>query len=396
MRSWAVIDLDRLAANYRAAAEAAGPEVTLLNVVKADAYGHGAAAVCRALEAAGAAHFAVSSLDEAAALRAAGCTAALVVLNGLERGEAADAAALNLQPMLNTRRQLEQWSARGRKLGRRLPCHIMLNTGMNRLGFDFDPGAPARQEAFLDMLHAAAGIATAGIATHFASAEDFESPAAARQTALFAQQVAALQAGGIRPRYIHAANSAALAYRRNDPAAKGLRCTMARPGLALYGYVNDSKPSGRASALAVRPILQWKARLLEIRQAPAGAAVGYGGTYRAARDTKIGVIAAGYADGFPRGLSNCGAVAVRGARRRVIGSVSMGLTLIDLSAAPEARIGDEVTLLGPGADDAKTAAARIGTIPYEVLCGISERVERRYMAAARPVESGEWRVKSGE
>ncbi len=389
MRSWAVIDLDRLVANYRALSRAAGPAVTLLNVVKADAYGHGSAAVCRALAAAGATHFAVSSLDEAAALRAAGCNAALVVLNGLDRGESAEAAALNLQPMLNTKRQLEQWNARGRKLGRPLPCHIMLNTGMNRLGFDFDPGSSAHTGAFLDTLRAAAGIEAAGVATHFASAEDFESPASARQAALFAQQVSALRAGGVNPRYVHAANSAALAYRRNDdPAAKGLQATMARPGLALYGYVSDSKPPGRASSFSVRPILQWRARLLEIRQVRSGAAAGYGWTYRAPRDMKIGVVSAGYADGFSRSLSNRGAVAVRGTRRRVIGSVSMGLTLIDLSAAPAARIGDETVLLGPGADDAKTIAERIGTIPYEVLCGISERVERRYRAAARPLESG--------
>ena len=389
MRSWAVIDLDRLVANYRAVSRAAGPAVTLLNVIKADAYGHGSAAVCRALEAAGAAHFAVSNLDEAAALRNAGSKAALVVLNGLEQREAPDAAALGAQPFLNTKQQLDQWSAHGRKLGWRLPCHLKLNTGMNRSGFDFDPACPTRKASFLNMLHEAAGIAAAGVATHFASAENFASPAAAEQLDLFAQQVAALASSGIRPRYVHAANSAALAYRRDEPAAAGLQCTMARPGLALYGYLIDSAPRGRKAAFAVSPILQWKTRLLEIRRVRAGAAVGYGAAYRAVRDMQIGVAAAGYADGFRRALSNRGAVAVRGARCNVIGSVSMDLTLVDLSAAPAARIGDEITLLGPGAGDAKTIAGRIGTIPYEVLCGISERVERRYEAAAPPVESEE-------
>ena len=299
MRSWAVIDLDRLVANYRAVSRAAGPAVTLLNVIKADAYGHGSAAVCRALEAAGAAHFAVSNLDEAAALRNAGSKAALVVLNGLEQREAPDAAALGAQPFLNTKQQLEQWSAHGRKLGRRLPCHLKLNTGMNRSGFDFDPACPTRKASFLNMLHEAAGIAAAGVATHFASAENFASPAAAEQLDLFAQQVAALASSGIRPRYVHAANSAALAYRRDEPEAAGLQCTMARPGLALYGYLIDSAPRGRKAAFAVSPILQWKTRLLEIRRVRAGAAVGYGAAYRAVRDMQIGVAAAGLCGRLP-------------------------------------------------------------------------------------------------
>ena len=381
MRSWAVIDIDRLVANYRAIVRAAGPAVTLLNVVKANAYGHGGIAVCRALEAAGASHFAVSSLDEAAALRAGGSKAALIVLNGLEPGEAAEAAALNAQPFVNNAQQLEQWSAQGRKLGRRLPCHVKLNTGMNRSGFDFDPHCPAQKAAFPAMLRAAAGIAAEGIATHLAEAENFASPSAARQLDLFAGQIAALEAGGLRPRWIHAANSAALAYGRNAAAASGLRLTMARPGLALYGYVSDSTPRGRESAFAVSPILEWRTRILEIRSVAAGAAVGYGAAYRAERDMRIGLLAVGYADGFRRGLSNRGAAAVRGVRRRVIGAVSMDLTLIDLSAPPAACIGDEAVLLGPAADDAKALAERLETIPYEVLCGISERVERRY----RPV-----------
>ena len=387
MRSWAVIDLDRLVANYRAIARAAGPAVTLLNVVKANAYGHGAAAVCRALEAAGASHFAVSSLDEAAALRAGGNKAALVVLNGLEQAETAEAAALNAQPFVNNAQQLEQWSAQGRKLGRRLPCHVKLNTGMNRSGFDFDPHCPTQKTAFLEMLHAAAGVETVGIATHLASAENFASPDAERQLALFAAQSVALEAGGLRPRHVHAANSAALAYGRSAPAASGLRCTMARPGLALYGYISDSAPRGREPAFAVSPILEWKTRVLEIRSVAAGAAAGYGAAYRAERDMRIGLLAVGYADGFRRGLSNRGAVAVRGARRPVIGAVSMDLTLIDLSAEPAAQIGDEAVLLGPAADDAKAAAERLGTIPYEVLCGISERVERRCISGGATARS---------
>ncbi len=384
MRSWAVIDLDRLVANYRAILRAAGPGVTLLNVIKANAYGHGSVAVCRALEAAGAAHFAVSSLDEAATLRAAGSKTTLVVLNSLDREELSAAAALNVQPFLNTKQQLDQWSAHGQRLERRLLCHIKLNTGMNRSGFDFDPASPSRKANFLDMLHAAAGIETAGVATHFASAEDFTSPATRSQIDLFAAQVSALKSGGIRPRYVHAANSAALAYRRRELAVAGPKCTMARPGLALYGYVSDSKPHGRETAFAVSPILKWKTRLLEIRSVRAGSTVGYGAAYRTVRDMKIGVVSAGYADGFSRALSNRGAVAVRGAQCHVIGSISMDLTLIDLSPVPEARIGDEAALLGSGAADAKTIADRIGTIPYDVLCSISERVERRYRSSGSP------------
>ncbi len=378
MRSWAVIDLDQLVENYRSIARTAGRGVTLLNVIKANAYGHGSIEICRALERSGATHFAVTSLDEAIALRQVGSHATLTILSGLDRREIPSAVELKLHPVISTIKQLEEWSHYGETLGRALPCHIKLNTGMNRLGIDFDTS----ERSLLGALQSARGAEIIGIVTHLASAEDFASNSTAEQLDRFASHVATLQRGGIKPCYVHAANSAALAYRTEEFSASSLQFTMARPGLALYGYVADSIPSGRPPSLTVSPILEWKAALVDVRLVGAGASLGYGATFRAERDMRVGIVSVGYGDGYSRMLSNRGSMSVRGADCDVVGLVSMDLTLVDLKAAPGAQAGDEVTIIGRGANDARKIANLIETIPYEVLCRISGRVERRYQSAA--------------
>ena len=378
MRSWAVIDLDQLVENYRAVSRAAGNGVTLLNVIKADAYGHGSIEICRSLEQAGADQFAVTSLDEAATIRKSGSASTLTVLSGLDSRELPDAVEHAVQPIISTKNQLAEWSDYGEKLGRRLPCHIKLNTGMNRLGFDFEP----TDSSFLSTIQSARGIEIVAIATHLASAGDFSSNSTEKQLDQFAKQLATLSAAGIRPKYIHAANSAALAYRSDELSACGVPFTMARPGLALYGYVSDSSPTNRVPNLTVVPVLEWMASLIDVRPIRAGASLGYGATYRAERDMTVGVVSVGYADGYSRRLSNRGTLSVRGVDCPVVGLVSMDLTLVDLTAAPNARTGDQVTILSRDTNDAKKLASLLETIPYEVLCGISTRVERRYKSAA--------------
>ena len=373
-RTFARVDLDTVARNYRQIEDAAGVTVgvTIVAVVKADAYGHGAAATARALHQAGARHFAVASIEEGSELRGGGIEGEILVLGGLQQGESEAARTHGLTPFIHDVQQLARWEAEAARAGARLPFHIEVDTGMERLGFgERDIGDLAQH------LDQAAHVRLEGIGTHLAAAEDFDSPRTEEQSRRFQAIVADLAVRGIRPKYVHIANSAAIAYRPELDFSPGLDFNMVRPGLALFGYVSRAIGKAPASRLAVKPALEWKARLIAIRDVPSGARLGYHGTHIAFDPMRVGVVSIGYADGFSRRMSNGGEVVVREKRCRIIGLVSMDLTLVDLSTAPEAGVDDEVTLIGPSID-AQQMATRCGTIPYEVLCGISKRVPRVY------------------
>ncbi len=382
MRCRAIVDLDALRGNYEALHKRTGGKAVLLCVVKADAYGHGASAVSRALAASGARHFAVACLEEAVALRDGGIGGAILVFDGVEPGGEREAALRGIEPVVSSIGQLQRWNDAAQHLGRKLSCHLHLNTGMNRLGIDFEPLRGASAAALFDALESCEWVEPHGVATHFASAEDFSSRQTASQRRLFARQLAALRAAGIQPRYVHSANSAAIAHRRAGRPQSGQGGAMVRPGLALYGYVKQpvGRPQRRPPRL--RPVLEWRARLLEIRDVPAGAALGYGATFRAPRRMRIGILSVGYGDGLDWRLSNRGAVAIRGVLGAIVGQISMDLTMVDLSAAADAQVGEEAVLLGSEPYDAQGMAALIGGIPYEVLCGISKRVPRQYASRA--------------
>ncbi len=367
MRSVARIHRDRLRDNFRTVRAAAGPEAAVLAVIKGDAYGHGAVEVARTLAEAGARQFAVASAHEGVTLRDAGITEELIILCGLQAGEEPDAAALGLIPMVQTLDQLTRWREQASTAGKTLPYHLEIDSGMTRLGFD---GACIAEVA--DRMKAAEGLRLAGVATHFASAQDFTSRQTEGQLGAFRKTIDRLAAEGIRPPLIHMANSATLAYRPE------LTADMVRPGLALYGYVSPARGEVPASRLQVEPVLEWRASILSVRDVREGSLLGYGGTYRAAEPMRVGVVGVGYGHGFDCRLSNGGEVLVGGRRCPVVGSVSMDVTLVDLRPAPEAVPGDEVTLIGNGLD-AQAMADRRGTIVYEVLCGISERVQREYV-----------------
>jgi len=395
MRTFVEISRAALAANYQAIRAAVGEQVELLAVVKADAYGHGAVWVAQTLEDAGARWFAVTSMEEGIELRRHGIGGRIVVLADCARSELNTIAEFNLTLMLHSLedlRDLDAW-ARMRECCPRF--HLKFDSGMGRLGL-----AEARVSDVAELLEACPHLRLEGLATHFASAEDLgarqteqqlptNTPHPPPMTQLedlgagqteqqlqrFSQLVDQLAARGIRPAFVHAANSAALAYR---PDTWG---SMARPGLALYGYVMPPRGATAAARFQVQPVLAWKAQILTIKDVPAGVALGYNATFRTERPMRIGVIAAGYADGLDRRLSNGGFVLAAGARASIVGLVSMDVCLVDLSAAPGLRPGDYVTLLGREGDqtlDAADIAERCGTIPYEVLVRIGRRVTRVY------------------
>jgi alanine racemase len=356
------IDVGAIVANAGAVADRAGVDVYA--VVKADAYGHGAVAVARALAAAPrVAGLAVATVEEGIELRDAGVAAALLVMGPALGGAHAEMVARAMTPMVSSAADLARFAAIGRERGAPVAVHLKLDTGMGRLGL-----APADAVA----LAATPGIRVEGACTHLACADtddpfDPESMTA-RQLARFAEARRALAAAGIGPLVAHAANSAgALLF----PAAA---CDRVRPGLALYG--NGVRPAG----VTLRPVVTLASEIAQLRPVPAGGTVSYGARWTAARDARVAVVPLGYADGYPRNLTGSAEVLVRGRRCPVAGTVCMDMISVDVTALGEAvRVGDPVVLLGAqGSARIGVAefAAWAGISEYEVTCGISKRVPR--------------------
>jgi alanine racemase len=364
-RCWVEVSLDQIARNYTAIRRVAGEQVELMPVVKADAYRHGAPAVARTLEQASAHWLAVSNLQEGIVLREAGIRARILVM--AERVASGGTAwrEYRLTPAVHSLEELTQ-------LEPGLPFHLKVDSGMGRLG------VRAENSAIVEALYQS-GRATEmeGVMTHFASSADFEGEQTKQQQRAFDSCVAALRAAGIAPQYVHAAST--------NPLHFGVRESwgnLARPGYAIYGFVSEAKGQAPARLLEVAPALSWKAEILLVKDVEAGAAIGYGAQFRAPHRMRIGILGAGYADGIPHRLSNRGKVIAAGQLTPILGAVSMDVTTVDLSHAPQLQAGDAVTLLGREGEasiDAREMARAAGTIAYSVLCGISARVRRVYV-----------------
>jgi alanine racemase len=361
----AVIDMDRLAANYRAVVAAV--PVPLMPVVKADAYGHGAVEVARRLAALGAPLLAVAYVEEAVALRQAGLEVPLVVLAGFGQGQAPLLREHRLTPVVSTRRTLA--ATLDLPAGDRpLSAHVKVDTGMGRLGFAGDAFVAAAERL------AQAGVPVEGAMTHLASAD--EDPAfTGLQLDRFDLAVAGLQRAGISPRWIHACNSAGLAFVRPGH-------TLARPGLILYGV--KTRPLG--PAIDVSPVMTVSGDISLLKDVPAGTPVSYGGRWVAPRPSRIATIPLGYADAVPRteAMRDHGTFVIRGRRAPVAGTVCMDLTMADVTGLADVQEGDPAVLFGddPGVGE---VAERAGTLSYEVLTSVGSRVPRVYVEGGATV-----------
>lgn len=360
------MDLGAVRRNFRAIRNAVDAETEILAVVKADAYGHGAIEIAAALTGAGAGKFAVASVEEGVDLRRAGIAGEIAVLGGILPGIEPLAAKHGLAPFIQSAGQLLAWQRQAMSQGAKLACHVEIDSGMTRTGLCVEN---ARDLAALIAL--APNVSIEGIATHLASAENFADPLAEEQIARFSALVSQLAELGIRPKFIHHGNSAAIAYGRVAGS------NLVRPGLALFGYVNPPVGQPLVRRLDLEPALEWKARIVAVRDVAAGAVLGYDATYRADRPMRIGVVSVGYGDGLDRRMSNGGIVLAGSSECPIAGLISMDVTLVDLSRAPDAMPGDDITLIGKQWC-AWRMAERCGTIPYEILCGISKRVPRLY------------------
>lgn len=349
-------------------------------VIKGNAYGHGLVPVARATEPF-ATRLCVYTIEEGVALREGGITAPVLVLGPIPPGELDDALAANVELVLWSAGEFaRRLCAAARKRQRIAAVHVKVNTDLNRLGFE----PHELVDALEDMLRLPE-IAIAGIFSHLASAEELDSPYTMHQLDAFeralAQAKPLLDRRSLAPLRHIAASAAAMLWPQT-------RLDMARFGIALYGLwpSSQTREAMGAEPLDLRPALSYRSRIIVERTIAAGASVGYGGSFHAPRDMRIGVVPAGYADGVPRALSNRGAFVVDGAMCPIVGRVAMNMTEIDLGVAPNARVGSTVTLIGR--DGAATVAvddwaAWADTINYEIVTRLPGELRREYEDDAR-------------
>ncbi len=398
---WVEISRDKLIANYLELCDAArrhlasaGAEAkeapTILAVVKANAYGHGMSECARLLHGAGAQWLGVTSVEEAVRARSVCPAAKILVMSGIWDDEADAVIEHRLTPIVWESFHLDLIEAESRRQGlppQSIGVHLELDTGMSRQGVSLH--GDALKEIRM-RFHAGSALRLDGLATHFSAPEVLDTEETDRQRSLFESALRVVAAAGLRPKWIHAGNSATII--RGEQLAPLLKAAnhigaqlMLRPGLSLYGYAprltqaqQTILPAERP-ALKLSPVLSWKTRVASVRGIEAGEAVGYNATFRAYRPTRLALLPLGYADGLSRLLSNRGCVLIRGRRAPIAGRVSMDQTIIDVTDISDVKIGDEAVILGERGSESVTAweiADLAGTIPYEVLCNIAARVPR--------------------
>ncbi len=364
--AWKEIDLDALARNVRLLKSAVGDDVTLMAVVKADAYGHGAVQTARVALANGAGYLAVASILEALELRDAGITAPILVLTYLPASAVRVAIAQAITATVYDTEQAHQYDRAARASGGKLRVHVKIDTGMGRLGLLHTNAISAFR-----LLNSMRNLEIEGVYTHFATADD-DAQFAQHQLGNFKQIVRFLRAGGFEIRYYHAANSPATLL---DPE---MHFNLVRTGIAMYGL--EASRLARLPA-GIQPVMTWKTTVLQVKQLPAGHSVGYGRTYITRGVETIAVLPVGYADGLRRSPYTWKEVLIHGQRAPLIGRVSMEKCTVHVSHIPGVSAGDEVVLLGRQGYDRITAeevALWLGTINYEVTTTIQPRQTRRY------------------
>jgi alanine racemase len=382
---WAEVSLGALTHNLRAIrghvnpAGARGPRRKILAVIKSNAYGHGIVPVARALSRVRADWFGVTCSAEGLELRESGIREPVLILTGFWAGEEQRIVEHNLTPAVMRPEQLrllERVAARPRK-PRRCPVgfHLKIDSGMNRLGI-----APTEIPAFARALADCPHLRLEGTFTHMASSEVFTTEQSIEQEKTFEAALACMRSLGLDPGIVHMANSAAIVSRPSTWR------DMVRPGAVLYGYHQFFEPSDlnpeMEAKLPVRPVLSFRARIISIRELPVGARVGYNARWTATRPSRVAVLAAGYADGLLRVLSNKGRVIVRGQFAPIIGTVSMDLTAADVTEISSARVGDIATIYGSdgGTTQSVPDVARIAnTASADLLCAVGKRVPRFYL-----------------
>jgi alanine racemase len=363
-RVWADIDLDALTNNLAEIRRRAGRRVALVLVAKADAYGHGAVAVAHHAVRCGVEALGVGNSAEALELRRAGVCAPILILGTIVDEEAAACVLHDVQIGLHARdrcRMLDRLCAR---LGVPGKVHLNVDTGWGQLGVQ-----PGRALDLLEDIRRSTHLQLCGVMTHMSSPLGALDASTVQQQEVFARFLETARARGLLAGWIHAANSACL-FTEHRPLYDAVR-----PGISAYGILPEDLGED------LQPVMSLRTRIVFLKDLPVGSTVGYAGTWRAERSTRIATVPLGYKDGVPFRLSNCGEMLVRGQRAPIVGRISMDYSTLDVGHIPGARVGDEVVVFGKQGEQVlrvEELAARAGTIPYELTCAIGRSVRRCY------------------
>ena len=368
-RTWAEIDLGALEHNYRALRAMLPEGCRVLGVVKADAYGHGAVPVARKLEQLGAEYLAVACLDEGIELRQAGIGLPILILGYTDPVWADELMEYGLTQTVFDPVTAGHLSEAAVKAGKTVTVHMKADTGMSRLGLLCDEAGLDTAVKTMAEMHALPGLNWEGIFTHFADADGSEEYTM-RQFTRFLDLLDRLGEQGITFPIRHcAAGAATLKY----------PCThldMVRPGIALYGHYPDPSCDG-LDGPGLEPVMTLKTRVVSVKTVPAGTCVSYGRTHTVDRETRLAAIGIGYGDGLPRVCSDALEVWIAGTRARVVGRICMDMCMIDVTGLPGVEPGCEAEVYGPHVP-VEDAARLAGTIQYELLCDVNQRVPRIY------------------
>ncbi|NHZ73574.1 MAG: alanine racemase [Nitrospirae bacterium] len=380
--TWVEINLSAYSHNIAELCRIASSEARLMAVVKADGYGHGAVAVARVALESGADCLGVARLHEAVELREAGIAAPILIF-GLTPAEEIDTLLdLDLTQAVFSQATAGALAAEAVTRGKRPRVHIKVDTGMGRLGLltegpdakGLGRGAADHRLSEVETIANLQGLEVEGLFTHFATADHADKTYANRQLQRFLELVDRLRQQGLEFPLSHAANSAALI----DMPDSNL--DMVRPGIATYGLYPSAAVD--RSRVGLKPVMEWKTKVVQLKKVPAGFGVSYGITHETPRPTNLATVAVGYADGLKRGLSSRGQMLVGGQRVPIVGRICMDLTLLDVGEVPGASVGDEVVILGRQGDEMLSAdemATTLGTINYEIVSTITSRVPRIYL-----------------
>ncbi len=370
--TWAEINLGALAANFRIVKDRVGPDVKVMAVVKANAYGHGAVECARRLEVENADWFGVALPEEGIELRQAGIKTPILSLGGFWESQAPACVHHKLVPVVYRLDFVDALDRAARDAGMIADVHVKIDTGMGRLGIRFD-----QVGEFVDGLKKFKNIRVDGIMTHFAAADDPScGPLTGDQARRFDDVVSHFRSQGFDPSHRHLANSAGIYGPRSGWG------NLVRPGGVLYGFWRDILPPD-VQKTDLQPVMSLRSRITLLKWVPQGETIGYGCTFEASRRSLIATLPLGYDDGYMRGLSNRANVIVRGVFAPVVGRISMDLTLVDVTNVPDVAMEDEVTLFGTSKDHqipVEDLARIVGTLSYEISCRIGQRVPRIYLS----------------
>jgi len=379
----AIIHLDNLRKNIQGAREKIGKHPKICMPVKADAYGHGAVMVARCALEAGADYLAVALTSEGRELRAAGITSPILLLAQAMPDELPEIVSLGLIPHIGDGEFIEAAAEAAaaanaaEKAGKKLTIHLKVDTGMGRLGCRVDEAA-----ALASKIASSKFLSLGGVATHLAVSDSLNPDEIAytkTQLSELKEAVASIEKAGIDPGIVHAANSGALVFHEDS------YFDMIRPGIFLYGYspadwlVKTGQANSLDNYLSAEPLMELRSAVVSIKKMRKGDTVSYGRIWTAPEDTYVGIVPAGYADGFRRSLSNDHSMLIRGKSYPLAGRICMDQCMVNLGPEPDVKRWDEAVVFGPGFLTAADIAVKAKTIPYEITCGIGKRVPREYI-----------------